>query len=97
MAELDRARARLEQAVWRLETALQDVNLRGGASAELAQLEAERDALAREVSDLKAERDRLAKELEGTRADNATLQEVTDDVSARLGAAIGELKSVLEG
>lgn len=73
MNDLETARKRLEEAVVRLEAA---VDARAKADG--------------------GENKRLAKALENAQAECAELHEVNQTVSARLDAAIGRLKTVLE-
>ncbi len=85
---LETARDQLEQALSRLEE----------AAAKLGQ---ERDAAsqarAAELAAIKAEHESLDRALKQAEADHAALRRVTETVSTRLDATIGNLKSILGG
>ena len=90
MAKLDAITKRLDQALGRIEGAIEgrlDAPREGGDGA----------ADDAEVQALKAQCDRLRDELESIRAEYASLKQLTDTVSGRLDKAIDELQTVLEG
>lgn len=108
MSTLDAAQKRLEDALRRVETALGQRPRGAGASAgpqqfdasaferELAQLGAERDALAGDVDALRRECDRLSEALDAVQRDNAELRQINEQVARRLDGTIDELQRLLE-
>ncbi len=84
---MESARARLEQALSRLEEMATRV--------EPGQ-DGESEALAAELGALKNEHQTLGQRLREMEADYEALRQVTDTVSQRLDATIGELKSLLD-
>ena len=97
MADDAGAKARLEAAVQRLETALGRVVERDGAgTADIAGLRQELKGLDSELTAARAERDSLAGELAQARAEGAALQEAMDAVSARLDNAINSVHALLD-
>ncbi len=84
---MESARARLEQALRRLEEVVTRV--------EPGQ-DAESEAIAAELGALKNEHQTLGQRLREMEADYEALRQVTDTVSQRLDATIGELKSLLD-
>ena len=97
MADDAGAKARLEAAVQRLETALGRVVDRGGAGAGgIAGLRQELKGLDSQLAEARAERDNLAGELAAARAEGAALQEAMDAVSARLDGAINSVHALLD-
>lgn len=103
MSELEAAKGRLIEALRRLEGALAErfAQPPPGSAAEyqraLAQITAERDALARDVDVLRTECDRLSATLSETERDNHNLRDVTTHVAERLDGSIAELDRLLEG
>jgi chromosome segregation ATPase len=108
MSSLDAAQKRLEDALRRVETALGQ-RPRGGAGVspgpqydasaferELAQLGAERDALAGDVDELRRECGRLSEALDAVQRDNAELRQINEQVARRLDGTIDELQRLLE-
>ena len=91
MANIDAIRQRLDQALARIEQALEN-NLEAGRRAAKGVSAQNADMQA-----LKSQCDRLKGELETIRSEYASLKQLTDTVSGRLDKAIGELQSVLEG
>lgn len=91
MANIDAIRQRLDQALARIEKALEN-NLEAGRRAAKSVSAQNADMQA-----LKAQCDRLKGELETIRGEYASLKQLTDTVSGRLDRAIDELQSVLEG
>ena len=103
MADDAGAKARLEAAVRRLETALSRAAEQSGAGGKGSTDAGEVDGLRRELealdSDLAAartDRDRLAGELTLAKADGATLQAAMDAVSSRLDGAINSVHALLD-
>ena len=97
MADDDGAKARLEAAVQRLESALGRVAEQDGAgSADLSQLRLELDRRDSELAALRAERDQLSQTLADTCAEAASLQGAMDAVSTRLDKAINSVHALLE-
>ncbi len=97
MADDAGAKARLEAAVQRLETALGRVVERDGAGAEdIAKLRQELNGLDSQLTQARAERDGLAEELADARAEGAALQEAMDSVSTRLDSAISSVHALLD-
>ena len=84
---METAKARLEQVLRRLEEVVtRDEPGQGGAS----------EALAAELGALRKEHQTLGQRLREMEADYEALRQVTDTVSRRLDATIGELKSLLD-
>ena len=107
MSTLDAAQKRLEDALRRVETALGQrprvADASGGpqfdvsaVERELAQLGAERDALAGDVDALRRECDRLSEALDAVQRDNAELRQINEQVARRLDGTIDELQRLLE-
>jgi chromosome segregation ATPase len=97
MADDAGAKARLEAAVQRLETALGRVAEQGGVGAE--DVERLRQELGARDSDLvaaRAERDQLADELAQAKTEGAALQAAMDAVSSRLDNAIHSVHALLD-
>ncbi|SDR26149.1 protein of unknown function [Rhizobiales bacterium GAS191] len=84
----------LDQALQRLSAALDRLEL-----AATARLDAEQglEPLETELSVMRDDRSRLAVELDGALARNASLEQVTREVSARVARAIGGVEAVLRG
>ena len=82
----------LDQALQRLAIALERLEL-----AATARLDAERglEPLETELSVMRDDRSRLAVELDGALARNASLEQVTREVSARVARAISGVEAVL--
>lgn len=91
----EKAQARLETALRRIEAGVAARRAAGGA-ADVAALQAERDALADEVAKLRAANDRLAADLQRTEAERAKATAAAGQVSDRLDGAIDQLKLVLD-
>jgi prefoldin subunit 5 len=91
MANIDAIRQRLDQALARIEKALEN-NLEAGRRAAKSVSTQSADMQA-----LKAQCDRLKGELETIRGEYASLKQLTDTVSGRLDRAIDELQIALEG
>ncbi len=84
---MEAARVRLEQALRRLEEMASRVEPGQDGQSE---------ALAAELGALKNEHQTLGQRLREMEADYEALRQVTDTVSRRLDATIGELKSLLD-
>ncbi len=84
---VETARERLEQALRRLEEVATRVE---------PGPDAESEAIAAELGALKNEHQTLGQRLREMEADYEALRQVTDTVSQRLDATIGELKSLLD-
>lgn len=96
MSDDDKHKARLEQAVTRLEEALGEVmNKAGGGAA--ANTAGEHDELAQRIQNLTAENESLRAELAAARGQHDELRQTTEAVSDRLDATIGELTKMLDG
>ncbi len=89
MNKADSIKERLEAALDRIETAVEAVEQRREMAGESGEFEARRAA--------EADKARLQGELETLKGEHAEFREITDTVSQRLDAAIGELRAVLEG
>jgi predicted nucleic acid-binding Zn-ribbon protein len=100
MADDAGAKARLEAAVRRLETALSRAAEQSGAGStdagEVDGLRRELEALDSDLTAARADRDRLAGELTQAKADGATLQAAMDAVSSRLDGAINSVHALLD-
>jgi chromosome segregation ATPase len=85
MPDFDTAILRLDQALARLESAIEGlINRRG-------EQDRERD----ELDVLIADRARLAEELDAAMAREKELEEIADEASEALGAAIAEVRAAL--
>lgn len=97
MADDAGAKARLEAAVQRLETALGRIAERGGGGdADMAGLRQELGSLESDLTALRAERDGLADALTMAKAEGAALQAAMDAVSSRLDKAIETVHALLD-
>lgn len=88
MDSIDQARARLEQALDRLEAA---AGRAGGASADGGD-----PALQDELAAVKADRDRLSAALAEVQQKYADLRAVSEAISARLDSTIGRVRKLME-
>ncbi len=84
---METAKARLEQVLRRLEEVL---------TRDEPGQDGESEAIAAELGALKNEHQTLGQRLREMEADYEALRQVTDTVSQRLDATIGELKSLLD-
>lgn len=91
MSENDGHKARLEQAVTRLEEALDEVMKKAATGA------GESSELARQVQILTAENESLRNDLASSHSQHEQLRQTTDAVSARLDATIAGLTKMLNG
>lgn len=96
MSDDDKHKARLEQAVTRLEEALGEVMKKAGGGA-AANTAGEHDELAQRIQNLTAENESLRAELAAARGQHDELRQTTEAVSDRLDATIGELTKMLDG
>jgi chromosome segregation ATPase len=97
MADDAGAKARLEAAVQRLETALGRIAERGGGGdGDREGLRQELGSLESDLTALRAERDGLADELTRAKAEGAALQTAMDAVSARLDNTIETVHALLD-
>jgi len=97
MADIESAKKRLEQAVDRLETAVETVTSDGNPKERISALEADRARLGSELSALRSQNDEMAKRLNGLQQDYGALEKLLDRVSDRLDSTIGRLRSVVDG
>ncbi len=95
MSRAEEITERLAAALDRIEGAVTAAEARRDAAGEIGDID--EGAAAERVAAAEAERARLAGELEALQSEHVTLRETTDAVSERLDAAIGELRTVLEG
>jgi uncharacterized coiled-coil DUF342 family protein len=96
MSDDDKHKARLEQAVTRLEEALGEVAKKADAGAgAAAKAVGERDKLAEQVQNLTAENESLRAELTSARNKHDELRLTTEAVSDRLDATISELTKIM--
>ncbi|MCC2663806.1 MAG: hypothetical protein K0S35_1728 [Geminicoccaceae bacterium] len=101
MSQFETAQRHLSRALRRLETALERRLSRppgGGDGIDpraLADIDAERDELARNLDVLRDECDRLSAALSEAQQDNRTLREVSGHVAQRLDGSIVELDRLL--
>lgn len=93
-ARLIDERARLENALGKLESAVKNVGDR--ASDEAKKLRSEREELGLKLTTMNAEHDSLSEDLEGMRTSYAELERTVNQVAKRLDATIGQLKSELD-
>jgi predicted nuclease with TOPRIM domain len=103
MSTLDEAREHLEQAINRLDGAIDrrleaTCSQAGGVSQEtLDRLETERARLAGELDSLRGEHAKLSDALNDAQKNYAASKVVDEAVAVRLDSVIGQLKTVLEG
>lgn len=83
--DFDGAAARLKRAIGRLE----------GAMVSLLDQMDDNDVTRREIDVLIADRARMAEELDASLAREKELEEIADEASAALGAALAEVRAVL--
>lgn len=97
MADKGGAKARLEAAVKRLETAIDHMSEFTGAEATGADsLQQRLNSLNSELIRSQAENDRLSEQLQQAESDFAGLQSVMEKISARLDNAIDSVQTLLE-
>ena len=92
--KLTEERARLEEALGKLESAVKGVGER--ASEEATNLRSEREDLGSQLTTLNADHDSLNDRLDNMQASYAELEQTITQVTKRLDATIGQLKSVLD-
>jgi len=92
MAERESAKARVEDAVARLETAILSVT----DTTKASELEKERGQLTAELTSLKGEHKGVSEQLQALQGDYKELEKVVDQVTERLDTTIDRLRSVLE-
>jgi predicted nucleic acid-binding Zn-ribbon protein len=92
MAERESAKARVEDAVARLETAILSVT----DTTKASELEKERGQLTAELTSLKGEHKGVSEQLQALQGDYKELEKVVDQVTDRLDTTIDRLRSVLE-
>jgi predicted nuclease with TOPRIM domain len=92
MAERESAKARVEDAVARLETAILSVT----DTTKASELEKERGQLTAELTSLKGEHKGVSEQLQTLQGDYKELEKVVDQVTDRLDTTIDRLRSVLE-
>ena len=92
--KLAEERARLEEALGKLESAVKGVGER--ASEEATKLRSEREDLGSQLTTLNADHDSLNDRLDNMQASYAELEQTITQVTKRLDATIGQLKSVLD-
>jgi uncharacterized coiled-coil DUF342 family protein len=98
MSNNDTPKERLEQAVGRLEEALDQVIKKAGDGADAATRAAgERDELTEKVRILTADNESLRSELADAEQRHDDLRSTTEAVSQRLDATIAELNKMLDG
>ena len=93
-AKLGQERARLEDALGKLESAVKGVGER--ASEEATKLRSEREILGTQLKTLNVDHDTLNDRLDNVQASYAELEQTITQVTKRLDATIGQLKSVLD-
>jgi type VII secretion effector (TIGR04197 family) len=93
-AKLGQERARLEDALGKLESAVKGVGER--ASEEATKLRSEREVLGTQLTTLNSDHDTLNNRLDNVQASYAELEQTIAQVTKRLDATIGQLKSVLD-
>ena len=86
--------ARLEEALGKLESAVQGVGVR--ASEEATKLRSEREGLDSQLTTLNANHASLNDRLVTVQASYTELEQTINQVTKRLDATIGQLKSVLD-
>ena len=92
MVERESAKARVEDAVARLETAVLGVT----DTTKTSELEKERGKLTAELTSLKGEHKGVSEQLQTLQGDYKELEQVVDQVTDRLDTTIDRLRSVLE-
>lgn len=96
MASITTAKQRLENAVTRLESAVQTVSGKDADDTRVEVLESERAKLDTQLSALRVEHETLERQYSTAQGENVALEKVIDQVSDRLDATIGRLREVLE-
>ena len=97
MADKGGAKARLEAAVKRLETAIDQASVFTGAEViGTENLQQKFDSLNSELTKNQAENERLSEQLRQARSEIAGLQKSMDKIATRLDKAIGTVKTLLE-
>ena len=87
-------KARLENALGKLETAVKSVGDR--ASDEATKLRGEREELGSKLTTMNADHETLSERLDSMQTSYAELEQTINQVTKRLDATIGQLKSVLD-
>lgn len=96
MASITTAKQRLENAVTRLESAVQTVSGKDADGTRVEVLESERAKLDTQLSALRVEHETLERQYSTAQGENVALEKVIDQVSDRLDATIDRLREVLE-
>ena len=102
MSRLEEASARLDQAVKRLDAALNGSRQQSqkerldSLAGSLAVVERERDTLRADLDSLKVDQTRLNGALKNAQENYAAMQVVNEAVAGRLDNAISELRTLLE-
>ncbi|MSP51970.1 MAG: hypothetical protein EXQ91_06215 [Alphaproteobacteria bacterium] len=94
ISHLDQERARLDEALDRLDAVVKSVT--ANAQKQLGDLRAERDRYATALSATQSDRDKATARLAEIEATNAGLDRALGEVTARIDATIGELKAALQ-
>ena len=93
-AKLADEKARLENALGKLESAVKSVGVRAGEEA--TKLRSEREELGSQLTTLNTDHETLSERLDNMQTSYAELEQTINQVTKRLDATIGQLKSVLE-
>ena len=97
MADEGGAKARLEEAVKKLELALGQAAVRSGTGTkDVKRLSREINGLKSDLSNAQAENDRLSQDLAQSKAKIVTLQSAMDNISTRLDGTIDAVQALLE-
>ena len=93
-AKVEQEQTRLNEALGRLEAAVRGIGER--ASQEAMQLRAERVALNSQLTTMNTDHESLSDRLDNMQASYTELEQTIDQVTKRLDATIGQIKSVLD-
>ncbi len=93
--QLEQERARLDDALDRLDAAVKGVTAK--TQQQMAALRDERDRLNADLAAVRSEREVTQSRLSAIEATNASLERTVAEVTQRIDATIEQLKSALEG
>jgi cell division protein FtsB len=98
MSDVDAAKKRLAEAVKGLDKVLKARVDEAGANAarQIAELSADAEARTSEIEALRLENTQMKADIATARGDYSALEEVAETVEARLGTAIGGIRTVLD-
>lgn len=95
MSDIQNARDRLEQAVARLEHAVDETTAKSVDTSALEALTAERDGLQERLARVEEENQNLVQQLSDMSEQNRALEALTDQIAGRLDSSIDKLKAAM--